>query len=136
MNSIITAVAKDDHFMVPTRPSRSSEHNHIANTEPGGKAKAVTGRKHPFHSEFLVYVMMDRTLVFPRRTPVVSMHICLCSRFGWGPSSSFRRTCTGYVTTMTCTVPTALLPKISPGYRALTPSVITHPGSPPLQAWH
>ena len=41
MSSISTAVAKEDHFMVPTRPRRSSEQSHNAKKEAEGKAQEV-----------------------------------------------------------------------------------------------
>ena len=141
MNSIITAVANDDHLMVPTRPSRSSEHGHIKNVEAGGKAKAVKGRKHRFILECLVYVQMYQVLAFTLRTPVVNMWILSNQRSVGAPTlytkANMHQVC-HYDNLHTCGNPSSKDQELnpSPRYRVLTPSVITHPGPSPLQAWH
>lgn len=86
MSSISTAVAKEEYFMVPTRPRRSSEQSHNATKEAGGKGQEVRGWENHSPQALLTVVPLGQWIrhlsTLPARLP--SERACVCYQWFLG----------------------------------------------------
>lgn len=87
MSSISTAVAKEVHFMVPTRPSWSSEHSQIDEKAAAMIVQTVRRRENRFTSECLVGVAIHQTPLYAFSAAIISTHIGLPPTIDWALSS-------------------------------------------------